>query len=104
MDVDAYLARIGYTGVREPSADVLGYLHRAHMLAVPFENLDIHLGVENVLDPEHVFDKIVTRRRGGWCYELNGLFALLLEALGFDVTRYSAAVVLSDPRRPTSRT
>jgi N-hydroxyarylamine O-acetyltransferase len=100
MDVDAYLARIGYTGVREPSAQVLGELHRAHMLAVPFENLDIHLGVENVLDPEHVFDKIVIRRRGGWCYELNGMFALLLEALGFDVTRYSAAVVLSDPPSP----
>ena len=100
MDVDAYLARIGYTGAREPRADVLSHLHRAHMLAVPFENLDIHLGVENVLDYDHVFDKIVTRRRGGWCYELNGLFALLLEALGFDVTRYSASVVLSEPPSP----
>jgi N-hydroxyarylamine O-acetyltransferase len=97
VDVDAYLARIGYTGAREPGERVLAELHRAHMLAVPFENLDIHLGVENVLDPEHVFDKIVTRRRGGWCYELNGLFALLLEALGFEVTRYSAAVVVSEP-------
>jgi N-hydroxyarylamine O-acetyltransferase len=100
MDVDAYLERIGYTGAREPSAEVLADLHRAHMLAVPFENLDIHLGVEKVLDPGHVFDKIVTRRRGGWCYELNGLFALLLEALGFTVTRYSAAVVLTDPPSP----
>ena len=100
MDVDAYLARIGYTGAREPTADVLAALHRAHMLAVPFENLDIHLGVANVLDPVHVFDKVVTRRRGGWCYELNGLFALLLEALGFAVTRYSAAVVLSEPPSP----
>jgi len=100
VDVDAYLARIGYTGAREPRADVLADLHRAHMLAVPFENLDIHLGIENVLDPEHVFDKVVTRRRGGWCYELNGSFARLLEALGFTVTRYSAAVVLSDPPSP----
>src|SRR4029077_2229391 len=75
-------------------------LHRAHMLAVPFENLDIHLGVENVLDPEHVFDKVVTRRRGGWCYELNGSFAPPLEALGFPVTRYSASVVLSEPPSP----
>src|SRR4051794_3976491 len=66
VDVDAYLARIGYTGAREPRADVLADLHRAHMLAVPFENLDIPLGVENVLDYDHVFDKIVTRRRGGW--------------------------------------
>ena len=94
------MERIGYTGAREPSARVLAELHRAHMLAVPFENLDIHLGVENVLDPEHVFDKIVARRRGGWCYELNGLFALLLEALGFSVTRHSAAVVLSEPPSP----
>ena len=100
MDVDAYLERIGYAGPREPSEDTLVALHRAHMLAVPFENLDIHLGVANVLDPEHVFDKIVTRRRGGWCYELNGLFALLLESLGFAVTRYSASVVVSDPPSP----
>jgi N-hydroxyarylamine O-acetyltransferase len=100
VDVDAYLARIGYSGSREPGEGTLAALHRAHMLAVPFENLDIHLGVANVLDPEHVFDKIVTRRRGGWCYELNGLFALLLEALGFSVTRYSASVVLSDPPSP----
>ena len=100
VDVDAYLERISYVGSREPSERTLSELHRAHMLAVPFENLDIHLGVANVLDPEHVFDKVVTRRRGGWCYELNGLFALLLEALGFAVTRYSAAVVLSDPPSP----
>src|SRR5436190_1336658 len=100
MDVDAYLERIGYGGSREPSEHTLSELHRAHMLAVPFENLDLHLGVANVLDPEHVFDKIVTRRRGGWCYELNGLFALLLESLGFAVRRYSASVVLSDPPSP----
>jgi N-hydroxyarylamine O-acetyltransferase len=100
MDVDAYLGRIGHAGSREASEHTLSELHRAHMLAVPFENLDIHLGVANVLDPEHVFDKIVARRRGGWCYELNGLFALLLERLGFAVTRHSASVVLSDPPSP----
>lgn len=100
MDVDSYLERIAYDGPREPGEETLVALHRAHMLAVPFENLDIHLGVENVLDPEHVFDKVVTRRRGGWCYELNGSFARLLEALGFTVTRYSASVVLSEPPSP----
>ena len=100
MDVEAYLERISYDGSREPTEATLVALHRAHMLAVPFENLDIHLGVENVLDPEHVFDKVVTRRRGGWCYELNGSFARLLEALGFTVTRYSASVVLSEPPSP----
>jgi N-hydroxyarylamine O-acetyltransferase len=100
VDVEAYLERVRYDGPREPGEEALAALHRAHMLAVPFENLDIHLGVANVLDPEHVFEKVVTRRRGGWCYELNGLFALLLERLGFTVTRYSAAVVLSDPPSP----
>lgn len=100
MDVGAYCERIGYDGPREPTEATLAALHRAHMLAVPFENLDIHLGVRNVLDPDHVYDKIVRRRRGGWCYELNGLFALLLERLGFQVTRYSAAVALSDPPSP----
>ena len=100
MDVDAYLERIGYDGPREPGEETLVALHRAHMLAVPFENLDIHLGIANVLDPARVFDKVVTRRRGGWCYELNGMFALLLEHLGFAVTRYSAAVVLVDPPSP----
>jgi N-hydroxyarylamine O-acetyltransferase len=100
VDVDAYLDRIGARRPATVDGAALTELHERHLAAVPFENLDIHLGVANVLDPEHVFDKIVTRRRGGWCYELNGLFALLLESLGFTVTRYSASVVLSDPPSP----
>jgi N-hydroxyarylamine O-acetyltransferase len=100
VEVGAYLARIEYSGPVDPTAETLAGLHRAHMLAVPFENLDIHLGVPNVLDADHVYDKIVRRRRGGWCFELNGLFARLLEQLGFAVTRYSAAVVASDPPSP----
>jgi N-hydroxyarylamine O-acetyltransferase len=100
MDLGEYLERIAYTGPLDPTAETLAAVHRAHMLTVPFENLDIHLGVPNVLDPDHVYDKIVRRRRGGWCFELNGLFALLLEELGFTVTRYSAAVVASDPSFP----
>ncbi len=100
MDVDAYLARIDYTGSREPVAATLAALHQAHMRSVPFENLDLHLGRRNVLDPDRNYEKIVRDRRGGWCYELNGTFARLLEALGFTVTRYSAAVVLSAPGTP----
>jgi len=100
IDARAYLDRIGYSGSTEPTAATLAALHRAHMLAVPFENLDIHLGRRNVLDPDHVFDKVVRRRRGGWCFELNGLFALLLEQLGYAVTRCAASVVLSDPPSP----
>ena len=100
FDAAAYLDRIRYAGPTEPTAETLAALHRAHMLAVPFENLDIHLGVRNVLDPDHVFDKVVRRRRGGWCFELNGLLALLLEHLGYRVTRCAAAVVLSEPGTP----
>ncbi|MFB3065782.1 MAG: arylamine N-acetyltransferase, partial [Planctomycetota bacterium] len=96
MDVEALLRRIGYEGARDPNADVLQALHRAFVLSVPFENLDIHLGRPIVLDEAALFDKIVKRRRGGFCYEMNGLFAALLRALGFDVTLLSARVVGTD--------
>ena len=92
MDVGAYLDRIGYRGPIEPTADTLRALHRQHMLTVPFENLDIALGREIVLDPERFVEKIVRRHRGGFCYELNGAFATLLVALGFRVTLLSARV------------
>jgi N-hydroxyarylamine O-acetyltransferase len=90
--VEAYLERIGYPGPREPSLETLRALHLAHLYAVPFENLDIHGGRPIVLDRAALFDKIVTRRRGGFCYELNGLFAALLRELGFRVTLLSAEV------------
>ena len=70
-------------------------LHEAHLLAVPFENLDIHLGREIVLDVASLWTKIIEQNRGGFCYELNGLFALLLRALGFQVDMLSAAVASS---------
>ena len=98
MDIDAYLTRIGYKGSREPTVDTLNQLHRAHLLAVPFENLDIHLGHAIGLSPASFFDKIVRRRRGGFCYELNGLFGWLLEQLGFAVVMLSARVY--DGARP----
>ncbi len=92
MDVEAYLQRIGYHGTREPTAETLRQLHRAHLYAVPFENLDIPLGRPIVLSLPLLFEKIVERRRGGFCYELNGLFAWLLEALGYQVVMHSARV------------
>lgn len=92
MDVQAYLRRINYRGELAPTAATLRELHCAHMLAVPFENLDIQLGRPILLDEQALFDKIVMRRRGGFCYELNGLFALLLRELGFDVTLLAAGV------------
>jgi N-hydroxyarylamine O-acetyltransferase len=100
VDVREYLARIRYDGPLEPRAETLAGLHHAHMHAVPFENLDLHIGRRNVIDAERNYAKIVRDRRGGWCFELNGTFARLLERLGFAVTRYSAAVVLSEPGTP----
>jgi len=79
FDRDAYLARIKYEGPLIPSLETLQGLHRAHVMTVPFENLDIHLGRSITLAPADLFRKIVVERRGGYCFELNGLFALLLE-------------------------
>lgn len=92
MNIDDYLKRIRYRGSLEPTEETLRDLHRAHMYTVPFENLDIQNHVPIVLDDEALFDKIVARRRGGFCYELNGLFSALLKALGFQVTKVSAQV------------
>ncbi|HLY17986.1 MAG TPA: arylamine N-acetyltransferase [Bryobacteraceae bacterium] len=96
MDVPAYLARIAYHGPLYPSPDTLRGLHLAHLYTVPFENLDIHLGRPLSLDVPALFDKIVTRRRGGFCYELNGLFCALLRELGFPVIMLSAEVARPD--------
>ena len=93
MDTAAYLKRINYHGPLEPTAETLRRLHLAHLLAVPFENLSIHWGEAIVLDDEALFEKIVARGRGGFCYELNGSFAALLRALGFDVAMLSAGVM-----------
>ena len=92
MDVDAYLERINYNGTREVSAETLRALQVAHLMSVPFENLSIHAGESIVLDEDALFTKIVEQRRGGFCYECNGLFAGLLRALGFDVVMLGAGV------------
>ena len=88
----AYLNRVGITAPAVGDAAGLRTLHRAHQLTVPFENLSIHLGEPISLDERDLIDKIVRRRRGGFCYELNGAFALLLEALGAQVSRVAARV------------
>ncbi len=92
MDIHDYLKRINYRGSLEPTSETLQVLHEAHLLTVPFENLSIHYGQPIVLQEDALFDKIVRRRRGGFCYELNGLFAWLLHQLGFGVTLLSAGV------------
>jgi N-hydroxyarylamine O-acetyltransferase len=92
MDIQAYLTRINCTGCRAPTLETLKQLQVAHLLTVPFENLSIHAGQPIILEDEALFDKIVLQRRGGFCYELNGLFAALLRAVGFDVNMLSAQV------------
>jgi N-hydroxyarylamine O-acetyltransferase len=91
-NIAAYLERIGYRGPLEASVETLRSLHLAHLYAVPFENLDIILGRPIALGDAELFDKIVNRRRGGFCYELNGIFSALLRGLGFRVTMLSAEV------------
>lgn len=90
--VDAYLERIGLPRPEQPDAAGLRALHAAHLDHVPFENLDVALGVPVQLTDEALIDKIIDRRRGGFCYELNGLFARLLAALGYDVTLLAGRV------------
>ena len=92
MDIDAYLKRINYRGSLAPTAQTLRELQAAHLLTVPFENLSIHSAEPIILDDDALFEKIVGRRRGGFCYELNGLFAALLRELGFKVAMLSAGV------------
>ena len=95
VDVDAYLSRIG--AARD---DPLAALHSAHVRSVPFEDYDIHRGVPISLDVDDLFDKVVRRRRGGFCYELNGLFGELLRTLGHDVTLVSAFTLEDGVRGP----
>jgi N-hydroxyarylamine O-acetyltransferase len=92
MDVRAYLNRLEYRGPLDPNFETLRQLQLAHLLQVPFENLSIHFHQPIVLNDTALFEKIVTRRRGGFCYELNGLFAALLRELGFEVAMLSAQV------------
>lgn len=92
MNIKAYLERINYHGSLAPTAETLRELQLAQLLAVPFENLSIHARQPIVLEDEALFTKIVKGRRGGFCYEANGLFAALLRALGFDVQMLSAGV------------
>src|SRR5271154_108059 len=96
LNVPAYLDRIAYSGALEPTAEVLRDLHRAHLLSVPFENLDVALGHKIMCDENGFVHKIVERRRGGFCYELNGAFAALLRSIGFQVTLLSARVPRED--------
>jgi N-hydroxyarylamine O-acetyltransferase len=93
MDLTAYLDRIGFVGTPRADRATLDALQRLHMLAIPYENLDVQLGRPRTTDPEAAFDKLVGQRRGGWCYEMNGALGLALAEIGFDVSRVEGAVM-----------
>lgn len=92
MDAATYLRRIDYPGPVEPDTRTLRGLQTAHMRNIPFENLDIGLKRPIRLDRQSLWNKIVINKRGGFCYELNGLFAWLLKQIGFEVTYLNARV------------
>lgn len=97
FQLEAYLQRIGIDAPAGPGLDSLTRLQLAHLQAVPFENLAIFAGRSVTADDNWTFSKVVDQQRGGWCFELNGAFAQLLEALGFQVRRLAAAVLLNGP-------
>jgi N-hydroxyarylamine O-acetyltransferase len=93
VELAHYLERIGHSWNVRPNLETLRSLHRAHVTAIPFEGLDAQLGIVPSLDPAAIFGKLVEQPRGGWCYEMNGLFGAALQAIGFSVTRLSCAVM-----------
>jgi len=101
--ITEYLQRIGYTGARTLNYETLAGLQLAHLLTVPYENLDILTDADMPLDEAGLFDKIVTRHRGGYCFELNGLFGKLLRAMGFQVTDCFARFLKNEREIPKRR-
>lgn len=94
--IDAYLKRLQYNRVLKADLPTLKALHYRHMLHVPFENLNIHIGQPIQLEIGHLMAKVLHENRGGYCYELNHLFGTLLEKIGFKLTRISAKVLNSE--------
>lgn len=93
IDLEAYLERVALASRVRPDAEGLALLQQAQLRHIPFENFDIHLGRDISLQPAELFDKLVRRRRGGYCFELNGLFARMLEAFGYRPQTYVARVI-----------
>jgi N-hydroxyarylamine O-acetyltransferase len=93
MDVNAYLKRIGLSGFLPPTLATLKRVHAAHLRSIPYENLDVQFGRPVTIERPAIYDKIVNRGRGGWCYEMNGLLGWALDELGFKATRATGAVM-----------
>jgi N-hydroxyarylamine O-acetyltransferase len=104
FDLPAYLARIGWREPLQPTLPALAGLLRAHMRAIPFENLDVLLGRAVRVDLDSVFAKLVTAGRGGYCYEHSTLLAAALSHAGFEPVAHSARVVMVAPRSAAPRT
>jgi N-hydroxyarylamine O-acetyltransferase len=93
LKLDDYLSRIAYSGPVTPDRTCLAAIHRHHLLAIPYEDLDVQLGRPLDLDPQRIFEKMVAQGRGGWCYEMNGLLGWALEEIGFTVTRMVGGIM-----------
>ncbi|MCM3112702.1 arylamine N-acetyltransferase family protein [Lederbergia lenta] len=102
-EVVSYLERIGYSGPTEASIETLAQLQECHLQSVPYENFDILQRIPLSLEIPALFDKIVVRRRGGYCFELNALFSWLLRELGYQVTDYFARFWRDEPNTPPKR-
>lgn len=104
FDLDAYLARIGWQGSREPTLETLSGLTRTHIMRVPFENVDVLLGRGIRIDLDGIVAKLVTAKRGGYCFEHGTLFQAALDHLGFTSVAHAARVVVFVPRDQSPRT
>jgi len=102
-NVNLYLERIGYSGSKKPTVATLSNLQESHLLTIPYENFDILNNIPLSLEVPDIFDKIVVRSRGGYCFELNALFGWLLEKLGYQVTNYFARFWRDEPNPPPLR-
>jgi N-hydroxyarylamine O-acetyltransferase len=92
MELDAYLHRINFVGTPKPDLETLARLQRQHGYSIPYENIDVQLDRPLSTDIESSYIKLVEQRRGGWCYEMNGLLGWALECIGFQVMRMSGGV------------
>ena len=103
FNVEKYLKRIGYTGNPAVNFETLSELQYRHLLSVPYENLDILNGIPLSLQIDDLFEKIVIRHRGGYCFELNTLFNHLLKEIGFKTTTYISRFLLGEKSIPMRR-
>lgn len=103
QSIDAYFKRIGYTGDQQPTIANLFALQKAHLTHIPYENLDLIHHCPGSLEVPDVYQKVVMEHRGGYCFELNGLFAWLLREMGYGVTEYFGRWLLGEKPFPARR-